>query len=99
MLAAIPRKTGDLTFVYGAVAILSVMLAVCYLLWEKKKEKNFFLLFICVAVSNCGYFLQSVSDTLPGALWANRVSYLGSAYLVLLLLLIITDVCQWKPRK
>ena len=99
MLAAIPQKTGNLTFVYGAVAILSVMLVVCYLLWEKKKEHNFFLLFICVAVANCGYFLQSVSDTLSGALWANRISYLGSAYLALLLLLIIMDVCQCKHRK
>ena len=99
MLAAIPQKTGNLTFVYGAVAILSVMMVICYLLWEKKKEKNFFLLFICVAIANCGYFLQSVSNTLSGALWANRISYLGSAYLALLLLLIIMDVCQWKPRR
>ena len=99
MLAAIPQKTGNLTFVYGAVAILSVMLVICYLLWEKKKEKHFFLLFLCVATANCGYFLQSVSDTLSGALWANRISYLGSAYLAFLLLLIIMDVCQWKPRK
>ena len=99
MLAAIPQKTGNLTFVYGAVAILSVTMVICYLLWEKKKEKNFFLPFICVAVANCGYFLQSVSNTLSGALWANRISYLGSAYLALLLLLIIMDVCQWKPSK
>ena len=99
MLAAIPQKTGNLTFVYGAVAILSVMLVICYLLWEKKKEKNFFLLFVCVAVSNCGYFLQSVSDTLSGALWANRISYLGSAYLALLMLLIVMNVCQCKHRK
>lgn len=97
MLSAIPHKTGNLTFVYGAVAILSVMLVICYLLWEKRKEKTFFLLFICVAVANCGYFLQSVSETLPGALWSNRISYLGSAYLVLLLLLIVMNVCQWKP--
>ena len=61
MLAAIPQKTGNLTFVYGAVAILSVMLVICYLLWEKKKERNFFLLFVCVAVANCGYFLQNMA--------------------------------------
>ena len=99
MLAAVPRKTGDLTFLYCAVAILSVLLVICYLLWEKKKEKHFFLMFASVAVANCGYFLQSVSDTLSGALWANRISYLGSAYLVLWLLLIVMEVCQWKTRK
>ena len=99
MLAAIPQKTGNLTFVYGAVAILSVLLVICYLLWEKKKDRNFFLLFLCVAAANCGYFLQSVSDTLAGALWANRISDLGGAYLVLLLLRIILDVCRCKPQR
>ena len=29
MLAAIPQKTGNLTFVYGAVAILSVTMVIC----------------------------------------------------------------------
>lgn len=94
-----PQKTANLTFVYGAVAVLSVMLVISYLLWEKRKEKNFLLLFLCVATANCGYFLQSVSNSLSGALWSNRISYLGSAYLVLLLLLIIMEVCQCKPRK
>ena len=37
MLAAIPQKTANLTFVYGAVAVLSVMLVISYLLWEKRK--------------------------------------------------------------
>ena len=99
MLTAIPQKTGNLTFVYGAVAILSILLVLCYLLWEKRKDRHFFLLYLCVAAANCGYFLQSVSATLSGALWANRISYLGSAYLVLLLLLIVMDVCQWKLQK
>ena len=40
-----------------------------------------------------------MSNSLSGALWSNRISYLGSAYLVLLLLLIIMEVCQCKPRK
>ena len=99
MLAAIPQKTGNLTFVYGAVAILSVLLVICYLLWEKKKERNFFLLFLCVAAANCGYFLQSVSNTLAGALWANRISYLGGAFAVLVMLLIIMDVCRFPCQK
>ena len=99
MLAAVPQKTGDMTFVYGAVAILSVMLVICYLLWEKKKDRHFFLMYICVAVANCGYFFQAVSASLWAALWANRISYLGSAYLVLLMLLIVMNVCQCNFRK
>ena len=99
MLTAIPQKTVNLTIVYGIVAILSLILMVCYLRWEKKKETPFSLLYIFVAAANCGYFLQSVADTLMGAMWANRVSYFGSAYLVLVMLMIIMEVCHQKPGK
>ena len=87
-------KSGNMAIVYSSIAVLSLLLLIGYFLWEKKKTKHMTMLFASVAVANIGYFLQSVSDTLNGALWANRVSYLGSAYLILLMLLIIMDVCQ-----
>ena len=99
MLTTLPQKTGNMAFVYGAVAMLSVLLLVCYVLWEKKKETSFQNLFVCVAIVNCGYFLQSVSGSVGGAMWANRISYFGSAYLMLHMLLIILDVCRMKPQK
>ena len=36
----------------------------------------------------------AISRTLTGALMANRLSYLGAAYSVLVMLLIIMDVCR-----
>jgi len=90
--------TGNMTIVYGAVAVLSVLLLIGYLLLEKRKERNFQLLIGCVAVANCGYFLQSAADSLSAAMVANGISYLGSAYSVLAMLLIIYDVCQMKKR-
>ena len=92
-------KAGNMAMVYGTVAMLSVLLLVVYLLWEKKKEKRFVGLFTCVATVNCGYFLQAVSSSLSFALTANRISYLGAAYSVLVMLLIIMDVCQLPRRK
>ena len=92
-------KTGNMALVYGAVAVMSVLLLVCYLLWEKKKERRFAALFACVATANVGYFLQAISHTLQGAMMANRVSYLGAAYSMLVMLLIIMDVCQVPRRK
>ena len=91
-------KSGNMAIVYSSVAVLSVLLLIGYLLWEKKKVKHLTLLFTSVAVANIGYFLQSVSHTLNGALWANRFSYLGSAYLILLMLLIIMDVSQIQRK-
>ena len=92
-------KNGNMAIAYSAIAVLSVMLLIGYLLWEKKKEKHLTLLFACVAIANCGYFLQSVAQGLSAALWANRISYLGCAYLVLLMLLIIADVCRIQMKK
>lgn len=93
------EKTGNMAMVYGTVAILSVLLLVSYLLWEKNKEKRFVALFACVATVNCGYFLQAAASSLAFALTANRISYLGAAYSVLVMLLIIMDVCQMPRRK
>ena len=91
-------KSGNMAIVYSSIAVLSLLLLIGYFLWEKKKTKHMTMLFASVAVANIGYFLQSVSSTLNGALWANRVSYLGSAYLILLMLLIIMDVCQVERK-
>ena len=49
-------NTGNMTMVYGAVAVLSVLLLIGYLLIEKKKERNFIFLISCVAIVNTGYF-------------------------------------------
>ena len=54
-------KTGDLTIFYGAVAVLSVLLLAAYVLWEKKREKNFLFLLGCVSAANVGYFLLAVA--------------------------------------
>ena len=91
--------TGDLTMVYGAVAVLSVLLLLGYLLWEKNKERNFIFLTSCVAVVNTGYFLLAAAHSLPMAMFANGMSYFGAAYSMLAMLLIISEVCQIKTRK
>ena len=92
-------KTGNMTYIYGAVAVLSVLLLIGYLLLEKKKERNFLFLTSCVAAVNCGYFLLASAGSLPMAMFANGVSYFGAAYSMLAMLFIISDVCQMKKRK
>ena len=91
--------TGNLTMVYGAVAVLSVLLLFTYLLFEKNKEQNFIFLTGCVAVANTGYFLLAAARSLPMAMFANAFSYFGTAYSMLAMLLIISEVCRMKKRK
>ena len=98
MLTAVSQESGNLTFVYGSVATLSILLVVCYLLWEKKKESNFLFLFGCVAIVNTGYFLLAAANSLGMAMFANGMSYFGAAFSMLAMLLIISEVCQMKKR-
>ena len=90
--------TGNMTMVYGAVAVLSVLLLIGYLLIEKKKERNFIFLISCVAIVNTSYFLLAAANSLTMAMFANGMSYFGAAYSVLAMMFIIYDVCQMKKR-
>ena len=92
-------KTGDLTILYGAVAVFSVLMLVGYLLGERERERNFVFLLACVAAADCGYFLLSVAGNLGFAKFANGMSYFGSAYSVLAMMFIIADVCRQKRRR
>ena len=92
-------RNGSISVIYGIIALLSVALLIGYLLWEKKKERNFLYLFSCVAITNCGYFLQAVAPTLSWAMAASRLSYLGAAYSVLVMVFIVSDVCQIHKNK
>ena len=96
--AADSGKHANMTVIYCALALLSVLLLFGYLLLEKRKEGRFILLFACISAVNCGYFLQAISATVKGAMMANRLSYLGAAFSILIMLLVIMDVCQ-VPRK
>ena len=92
-------KSGDMTLLYGAMAFLSVLLLIGYTLINKRYNKQLVALFSCVAAANCGYLFMSISNTLTGAMMANRLSYMGSAYSIMVLLMIIMDVCHANKQK
>ena len=92
-------KGGNLTVVYGVLALLSALLCILYLLFAQRKNRLFLALFGCVAASNGGYFLLSVCSSLAVAKIANGLSYFGGAFSVLVMLLIIYEVCQMSKRR
>ena len=89
---AIGEKNASLTIIYSAAAVLSLLLLVGCLLLVRKNKTWFVLLFSSVFVVNVGYTFLAVSTCLDMALWANRLSYLGSVFLPLAMLMIILDV-------
>ena len=89
---------GNLSLVYGVLALLSALLFVAYLLFAQKKNRLFLALFGCVALSNSGYFLLAICQSLTVAKLANGLSYFGGAFSILLMFLIIYEVCRMKKR-
>jgi len=83
----------SISVIYGVVAALSLLLLAGYCAFVKKKDTWLLLLFVSVFVVDLGYFSLSISRTLPEALLANRVAYLGSVFLPLCMLMAIASLC------
>lgn len=92
-------KSTSLSVIYAITAIISLLLLIVYCCFIKKREIWFLLLFASVFVVNTGYFTLSISQTLDEALLANRISYLGSAFLPLSMIMTILNVCTLNYKK
>ncbi len=90
----IGEKAMSMSTIYGVTTVLSFMLFVCYFILIKKRNSWYITLFACVFVVNIGYWALSTSSTLNGALFANRIAYLGAVILPLAMLMIIKNVCN-----
>lgn len=97
--AAFSDKTFNMTIVYGVFAMLAFLLAIGYCWMVKKRNKWLIGVYLSVFVVNMGYFMLAVSKTLDGALFANRIAYLGSVFLPFLMLLTIMDICGLHCKK
>lgn len=95
----IGEKSTGLWIIYGVTAILSLITLFGYTVAIRKKSSWLLVLFCSVFVVNSGYFFISVSDSLSKALWANRISYLGSAFLPLSMIMTILKMSKMKYPK
>lgn len=96
---AVGAKTASQSIIYGAAAVLSLLLLIGCCLLVQKKRTWFILLFSSVLVVNIGYTFLSISPCLEVALWANRLSYLGSVFLPLAMLMIMLNVTNTRCQK
>ena len=95
----IGEKTASISILYGFTAVISLFLLVAYCLIVINKDKWFLLLFSSVFVVNSGYYLLAISQTIDIALIANRISYLGSVFLPLSILMSILHICNFFNGK
>lgn len=96
---AVGDKTATTSIIYLATSVLALVLLLCYYFFVKNREPWFLLLFSAVSVVNIGYLSLSISSTLQEALLANRISYLGSVFLPVSMLMSILKTCNIKLPK
>ena len=86
-------------FFYAVTAVISLLLLMTYSLFFKKKEPWILLLHSSVFVVNLGYSALSFSGSLGEALLANRISYLGSVFLPLCMLMTVIEACRVRAGR
>jgi len=92
------NKSGNLSIIYAVAALLSLLILIGYIC-SKKKNSWFVMLFSSVLVVNVGYYALALSQNLEAALFANRISYLGSVFLPLFMWMIILNVTNIRLPK
>lgn len=97
--SAAESKAAGISVVYAVAAGLSLLLLAGYCFADKKRDIWHLLLFASVLVVNIGYFTLGISKSLSGALFANRLAYLGSVFLPLSMCMIILNVTKISYRK
>ena len=97
--SAIGDKSMSMSVIYVATTILSFLLLICYTCFSNKKNVWLLLLFSSVFVVNAGYLTLSISTNINEALLANRISYLGSVFLPMSMLMLILEACNFKYKR
>ena len=84
---------------YAIMAVIATVLLIGYATFVRKKEPWLLLLYICVTIVNLGYFLISISRTVEFAIIANDITYFGSVFLSMSMLLTVIRHCGFGIHK
>ena len=90
-----------MTITYSVIFALSLLLPIGYYLFVRKNRSEpwLFVLNLFVCVVNLGYLLLSTSKTVEFALTANKIAYLGQAFVPLCMFVIISGLCGFTYQK
>ena len=97
--SSIGNKTASMSIIYATTAVLALLLLIGYCTFVSKKDIWYLLLFSSIFIVNTGYFSLAISKTLEEALLANRISYLGSVFLPITMLMLILNVAKIRYKK
>ncbi len=85
---------------YQVLLLLSALLSMAYVFaWHKHFDVHVTLIFTMVPIAILGNLLTAVSTNVEEAVLANKVTYFGATYLILMITLTILNLCDIKlPR-
>ncbi len=85
---------------YDAMLILSLVLGGLYMLiWHKHFDVHITLIFALVPATNLGYALLCRAQTLEAALVANKITYLGGCFPLLMIMFATFNLCHIKLNR
>lgn len=84
---------------YSIMLLVSILLAIGYFIFVKKKDKWFIILYTSVCLVNLGYLLISISSKDGFAIFANKIAYLGQILVISSMFMIIIKLCGYKYNK
>ena len=85
---------------YLTVLLISVLLTIIYIFkWNKSYNTYITIIAILIPIANTGALLESMSESLEGALMATRISYIGGCYLSFFIINSIFDLCELKVSR
>ena len=80
---------------YGLLFILSVVLMLVYVFaYHRHYDVHISLMFVLVPISNLAQYYMYTSQGLGEALLAQKITYLGSTYLILMITLAVFSLCD-----
>ena len=79
-----------------AFFISLVTLIIFYEINSNKVNKNYLMMFLTTLISNFGYAMSVHATTLEGAMAGDLVSYVGSIFTILFMLVVVVDLCNKK---
>ncbi len=89
-----------ISVVYSGIFIISLLCTMIYILiWHKRFDVNFTLIFTLVPVACLGYLLFGMARSLGEALDAQRIIYIGGCFLQLFILFSILNLCGIQVKK
>ena len=85
-----------ITWYYLIIFIISLILSLSCLLRNKNIDTLFVLLFIAIVANCMGRYVIASAQSLDMALFGNKILYVGAVYAPLLMLIVLSRLCDIK---